>query len=73
MNLEFDQLSQKVQQLIQLVENLRVENEQLRLQLAHSSTQNVLLSTRMQEAHQRISSLLEPASMKHDQDNREFA
>lgn len=57
-NVEFDHLLEKIQQLVQLVETLRVENMQLRCHVAEVASQNAVLTARMSESHQRISTLL---------------
>ena len=56
---DFHQLSQKINQLAELAQSLRRENADLRLNLTAVLTENADLARRMQEAHQRVSALLE--------------
>jgi cell division protein ZapB len=56
---EFHQLSEKISRLAELAQALRRENADLRVTMAALATENVELSRRMQEAHQRVSALLE--------------
>ncbi len=59
MSSEFHQLSDKVEQLAALAQSLRRENADLRLQLKAMTAENTVLSQRIDEAHQRVSHLLE--------------
>lgn len=59
MSSEFHQLSDKVGQLAALAQSLRRENADLRLQLTTMTTENAILSQRIDEAHQRVSHLLQ--------------
>ena len=65
---EFHLLSEKINQLAELAQSLRRENADLRLNAAAMSAENAELSKRMQEAHQRISALLEkiPLPLQHE-------
>ena len=56
---DFHQLSEKINQLAELAQALRRENADLRLNLTTLMTENADLAKRMQEAHQRVSALLE--------------
>lgn len=56
---EFHELPDKIKQLADLTQSLRLENVDLRLKLAMLASENASLSMRMQEAHQRVSALLE--------------
>ncbi len=56
---DFDQLSEKVRQLAELTQSLRRENSDLRLQASALAAENIELARRVQQAHQRVSSLLE--------------
>lgn len=56
---DFDQLSEKIRQLAELTQSLRRENSDLRLQASALAAENIELARRMQQAHQRVSSLLE--------------
>ncbi len=61
---DFQQLSEKIDQLAALAQSLRRENADMRRTMAALTAENADLSRRMQEAHQRVSALLEkmPAS-----------
>lgn len=56
---DFHQLSDKISQLAELAQALRRENADLRLNLATVAAENADLARRMEEAHQRVSALLE--------------
>jgi cell division protein ZapB len=56
---EFHQLSEKISQLADLARSLRRENADLRLNLAALTAENADLAKRMQEAHLRLSALLD--------------
>lgn len=56
---EFHELPDKIKQLAELTQFLRLENADLRLKLAMLASENASLSMRMQEAHQRVTALLE--------------
>lgn len=56
---EFHLLSEKIDQLAELAQALRLENAELRLNMAALLAENADLSQRMQEAYQRVSTLLE--------------
>jgi cell division protein ZapB len=60
---EFHSLSQKINQLAELAQSLRRENAELRLNVAAVTAENADLSKRMEEAHKRISALLEKMPM----------
>ncbi|RFB74165.1 MULTISPECIES: DUF904 domain-containing protein [unclassified Herbaspirillum] len=59
MSSEFHQLSEKVAQLAAMTQSLRRENADLRLNVAALTTENTELSQRMDEAHQRVTALLD--------------
>ena len=69
MNSEFHLLSEKVTQLAELAQLLRRDNAELRLKLAAVAAENAELSTRMQQAHERVAALLDkiPVSI-HDEE-----
>ncbi|WP_422879639.1 DUF904 domain-containing protein [Noviherbaspirillum cavernae] len=69
---EFHQLSEKISQLAELAHSLRRENADLRLGMAALTAENADLSSRIDEAYQRVAALLEklPAS---DEQNEEAA
>jgi cell division protein ZapB len=56
---DFDQLSEKIRQLAELAQSLRRENADLRCQVSALTAEKAELTTRMQQAHQRVSTLLE--------------
>jgi cell division protein ZapB len=56
---EFHQLSEKITQLADLAHSLRRENAELRLSVAALSAENADLSKRIDEAYQRVATLLE--------------
>jgi uncharacterized protein (TIGR02449 family) len=56
---EFHQLVEKVGRLAELARTLRRENADLRLNLAALAAENADLTRRMEEAHQRVSMLLD--------------
>lgn len=56
---DFQQLAEKIDQLAALAQSLRRENADMRLTMAALAAENADLSRRMQEAHQRVSTLLE--------------
>jgi cell division protein ZapB len=56
---EFQQLSQKVDQLAELTLLLRRENAELRLRVVALTVDNAAAAERRQEAYQRVSALLE--------------
>ncbi|HJU70539.1 MAG TPA: DUF904 domain-containing protein [Paucimonas sp.] len=68
---DFHQLSEKISQLAKLANELRRENMDLRLNIAALVAENTDLSGRMQEAHARVSALLD--KMPADEQNEEVA
>jgi len=56
---QFHHLSGKIDQLAELTLSLRRENADLRMYIAALTTENNGYAKRMQEAHQRISALIE--------------
>jgi len=56
---DFQLLSEKINQLAALAQSLRRENAGLRLNAAALAAENADLAKRIQEAHQRVSALLE--------------
>ncbi|WP_334188358.1 DUF904 domain-containing protein [Noviherbaspirillum sp.] len=66
---EFHLLSEKISRLAELVQNLRRENTDLRLGMAALTEENADLARRIQEAHQRVSALLEKIPVpNHDEE-----
>lgn len=72
---DFQQLTAKVSELAELAQSLRRENAELRRAAATLSAENAELSRRMEEAHQRVSTLLESipaaayATAAHDEES----
>ena len=66
---QFQLLSDKIDQLAELTRSLRRENADLRLNNAALSTENVELCKRMEEAHRRVSTLLNsiPATEQNEE------
>jgi cell division protein ZapB len=56
---DFQQLYEKINQLAELAQSLRRENAELRLNAAALVAENAALSKRMQEAHVRVTALLD--------------
>jgi hypothetical protein len=56
---DFHQLYEKISQLAELAQSLRKENGELRLSLAALVNENANLAKRMQEAHQRVTALMD--------------
>ena len=56
---DFQQLYEKISQLAELAQSLRSENAQLRLNAAALAAENAALTKRMQEAHVRVTALLD--------------
>lgn len=56
---DFHKLSEKISQLAELTQALRIENADLRLKSAALAAENAELARRMQEAHERVAALLE--------------
>lgn len=59
MTSEFDQLSDKINQLVQLVQSLRQQNATLHQQIDALNASNAALAARMNEAHDRVVAVLE--------------
>jgi len=56
---DFQKLSEKIIQLADMTQQLRLDNADLRLKAAALSSENLHLSQKMQEAHHRISALMD--------------
>jgi len=66
---DFHLLSEKVGRLAELAQALRRENAELRLGMATLTAENADLARRIQEAHQRVSALLDKIPMPdHDEE-----
>jgi cell division protein ZapB len=59
MNSDFNQLSEKIGQLAEMAQSLRRENAGLRLNALALAAENADLLQRIDEAHRRVSALLE--------------
>ena len=59
MESELNALESKIQQITQLCQNLRTENQKLRQQIAAATGEQQLLAQRMAQARTRIETLLE--------------
>jgi peptidoglycan hydrolase CwlO-like protein len=59
MTSEFDLLSDKINQLVQLVQSLRQQNAALRQQIDALDANSAALAARMDEAHDRLAAVLE--------------
>ena len=68
MNSEFQLLSEKIDKLAELTQFLRRENAELRLKIAAMSSENATLTEKMQQAHQRLATLLEQIPEPQQQD-----
>ncbi len=64
---EFHQLSDKISQLAELAQSLRRENADLRLALTTLTTENADLAKRIEEAYQRVSTLLDKIPVSDEQ------
>lgn len=66
---DFHDLSEKISQLAALTQSLRSENAELRLRSVALEAENADLARRMQEAHDRVSALLEkiPAPVQDEE------
>jgi chromosome segregation ATPase len=58
---ELDHLSKKIDQLAQLVQTLRADNAAMQNKLSELNAQNLNLTERIEEAHDRVSAVLEQA------------
>jgi uncharacterized protein (TIGR02449 family) len=56
---DFTQLSEKICHLAEMTQSLRLENAGLRMNAAALAAENADLRQRIDEAHQRVSALLE--------------
>ncbi len=73
MNSEFNLLSEKIDKLAEMAQFLRRENAELRLRIAAMSSENALLAAKIQQAHQRVSALLDQIPDPQDQGKQEEA
>jgi len=56
---DFQLLAQKVEQLAALTTRMRAENTELRLKVAELASTNTDLTARIQQAHERVSDVLD--------------
>jgi FtsZ-binding cell division protein ZapB len=56
---EFEKLLEKIGQLSELAQALRRENASLRIEMAALTDENSKMASRMKEAHERVSALLQ--------------
>jgi len=70
---DFNQLSQKIGQLAEMAQTLRRENAALRLDAVALAAENADLLRRIEEAHQRVTALLERIPAPDADDDEEAA
>jgi len=70
---EFHQLPEKIDQLAELARSLRRENADLRRAMASLGEENADLSRRIQQAHERVTALLEKIPAPAVDENEETA
>ena len=70
---DFNQLSEKIGQLAEMAQTLRRENAALRLNAVALAAENADLLQRIEEAHQRVSALLERIPVPDADDDEEAA
>lgn len=70
---DFNQLSEKIGQLADMAQALRRENAALRLNAVALAAENADLQKRIEEAHQRVTALLERIPAPDDDDDEEAA
>ena len=70
---DFNQLSEKIGQLADMAQSLRRENAALRLNAVALAAENADLQKRIEEAHQRVTALLERIPTPDDDDDEEAA
>ena len=63
---DFNQLSEKISHLAEMTRALRRENAELRLNAANLEAENASLLQRIEEAHQRVTALLERIPVPED-------
>ena len=66
---EFELLAEKVERLASLTHALRLENVELRRNSAELSAENKDMQQRMQEAHERVTTLLSQLPVKSANEN----
>ncbi len=63
---DFNQLSEKIGRLAEMTRALRRENAELRMNAANLEAENAGLLQRIEEAHQRVTALLERIPVPED-------
>ncbi len=70
---EFHQLSEKIDQLAALAHSLRRENADLRIYTAALVAENTAISKRMEEAHRRVSALMDKIPLSEQDSEQDEA
>ena len=70
---DFNQLSEKIGQLAEMTRALRRENAELRLAALNLTTENANLLQRIEEAHVRVTALLDRIPVAETDDDEEAA
>ncbi|HEX7645073.1 MAG TPA: DUF904 domain-containing protein [Burkholderiaceae bacterium] len=70
---DFNQLSEKIGRLAEMTRALRRENAELRTNAANLTAENADLLRRIEEAHQRVTALLERIPSPEAEDDEEVA
>jgi cell division protein ZapB len=70
---DFNQLSEKISRLAEMTRALRRENAELRLNASNLTAENVSLLQRIEEAHQRVTALLDRIPVAETDDDEEVA
>ncbi len=68
---DFTLLSEKISQLAEMVQSLRKENSVLRHDLSALAAENAELLHRIEEAHQRVTALLDRIPVRDDDEDDE--
>jgi FtsZ-binding cell division protein ZapB len=70
---DFNQLSEKISRLAEMTRALRRENAELRLNATNLEAENAGLLQRIEEAHQRVTALLDRIPVPEAEDDEEVA
>jgi cell division protein ZapB len=70
---DFNQLSEKISRLAEMTRALRRENAELRLNASNLTAENASLLQRIEEAHQRVTALLDRIPVAETDDDEEVA
>ena len=65
---DFNQLTEKIGRLAEMARALRRENAELRMNTAELKAENAALLQRIEEAHQRVTALLERIPVPEEDD-----